>query len=145
MKTQSTKQPVTFILALGLMLASAASGSAQSTATTTNVVTAANAFMVLLNATQKSAIDSFTSSQLNTSCLYNSNLTNAETWSNIPISTSFSGATRNGLIFSSLTAAQSNAAIAIATAALSTTGKKLHDDVRSSDRYISGEVTNAKG
>lgn len=133
------------LVAACVLFTSAVASRAQATATTTNVVTAANAFMALLNTTQKTFIDSSSSGSLNTSCLYNSSLTNAEVWSNIPVSTSFNGATRNGLIFSGLTSAQTNAAIAVATAALSTTGKKLWDDVRASDRYISGEVTNGKG
>lgn len=135
----------THVLIRTAALCAALLGSAKAdTANTQEVVTAANAFMALLTTAQKTAIDS-TSSPVNSSCLYNATLSNVEVWSNLPVSTSLSGATRNGLIFSSLTTAQKEAALAVATAALGTTGKKLLDDVRAADRYISGEVTNAKG
>ncbi|BCU78540.1 DUF3500 domain-containing protein [Luteolibacter sp. LG18] len=128
------------------LLAAAATGiAAADTANTQAVVTAANTFLAPLTTAQKTAIDSSSSSALNTSAIYNASLTNVEVWSNVPISTTLSGATRNGLIFSSLSDTNKTNALAVATAALSTSGRKLIDDVRAGDRYISGEVTNAKG
>jgi hypothetical protein len=129
-------------LALGLaalLWAPGASGWAD-TANTQAVVTAANAFLATLSTSQKTAIDA-TSSNTNTSALYNSKLANVEVWSNVPVSAS----TRNGLQFASLTAAQLNAALAVANAALSSNGTTLLEEVRLADQYISGEVTNAKG
>ena len=108
-------------------------------ANTAAVVNAVTTFKAGLNATQTTFIDA-TSSPVNSSCQYNFLLSNAEVWSNLPVSSTLSGATRNGLIFSALTAAQQTNALAV-----STTGKKLLDDMRAGDRYISGEVTNAKG
>lgn len=130
-------------LLLAVLLLPATHGLAD-TANTAAVVSAAATFKGGLNSTQQAFIDS-TSSPVNSSCQYNLLLSNVEVWSNVPISTTLSGATRNGLIFSGLTAGQQTNALAVATAALSTTGKKLFDDVRAGDRYISGEVTNAKG
>ena len=113
-------------------------------ANTAAVVSSATTFKAGVNATQQTFIDS-TSSPVNSSCQYNFLLSNVEVWSNVPVSTTLSGATRNGLIFSALSTVQKDAALAVATNALSTTGKKLLDDVRAGDRYISGEVPNAKG
>ena len=113
-------------------------------ANTAAVVSSATTFKTTVNATQQAFIDS-TSSPVNSSCQYNLLLSNVVVWSNVPISTTLSGATRNGLNFTALSTVQRDAALAVATTALSTTGKKLLDDVRAGDRYISGEVTNAKG
>ncbi len=114
-------------------------------ANTAAVTAAANAFMAPLSSTQKTPIDAASGTTLNTSCLYNFTLANVEVWSNLPVSTTYSGTTRNGLIFSGLSATNQTNALAVASTALSTTGKKLLDDVRAADRYISGEVPNAKG
>ncbi len=128
-----------------LLLAPVSSARAADAANTQAVVNAASAFLAPLSATQTSPIDASNSAQLNTSALYNFTLTNVEVWSNLPVSTSFSGSTRNGLIFSSLSSTNQANALAVASAALSTAGRQLLDDVRAGDRYISGEVTNARG
>lgn len=117
---------------------------ADTTANTQAVVTAANTFLATLTTAQKTAINStsnVTTGGTNSSCLYNFTLANVETWSNIPVAAS----TRNGLQFASLSTAQLNAALAVASAALGTSGNTLLEEIRLADQYISGEVTNAKG
>ncbi|MEK7953849.1 DUF3500 domain-containing protein [Luteolibacter soli] len=118
------------------------SGAQADTANTAAVVSAANAFMAPLTTAQKTAIDG-TSANINTSVLYNgpgttNGLANVGVWSNLPTS----GTRRNGLRMTELSTTNQTNALAIATAALSTSGKQLLDDVRAADRFIAGESTN---
>ncbi len=127
------------------LLAAVASARAETTAeNTAAVVAAANAFLATLTTAQKTAINStanVTNGGSNSSCQYNFLLANVENWSNIPVAAS----TRNGLQFAALSTAQLNAALAVASAALSSSGATLLEEIRLADQYISGEVTNAKG
>ncbi|MFT3990931.1 MAG: DUF3500 domain-containing protein [Luteolibacter sp.] len=139
--TSSAQFQKVLLLVFAAGIPSLAFGDATNTAA---VVSAANAFMSPLATTYKTAIDS-SSSTIDTSCLYNFKFSNAGIWCNVPVS----AARRNGLSLENLktldsTLSYETNALAIATAALSTSGKKLLDDVRAADRYISGEVTNAK-
>ncbi|MEY4488651.1 MAG: hypothetical protein RIQ79_1159 [Verrucomicrobiota bacterium] len=110
---------------------------------TAAVVAAANTFLATLTASQRVAIDSTAdvAGGNNSSVLYNFTLTNAEIWSNLPTSM----VTRNGLRFAELSTTQLNAALAIASAAVSSTGTTLMEEIRLADQYIAGEVTNSKG
>jgi hypothetical protein len=66
------------------------------------------------------------------STMYSLLLTNARNWSNLPIS----AATRNGLRFDSLSAAQVTAALNLATNALGTNGAWLLDEIRLADGLL---------
>jgi hypothetical protein len=81
------------------------------------VVTAAKAFLATLSTSQLAAVK------------YDYTLANAEVWSNVPIII----APGNGLKFGSLTSAQLAAALALAEAALSTTGYTLFAEIRAAD------------
>src|SRR5271166_1538727 len=84
------------------------------------VVTAANAFLATLSTSQLAAVE------------YDYTLANAEVWSNVPIII----APGNGLEFSSLTSTQLAAVLALAQAALSTTGYTLFGEIRAADDVL---------
>ena len=133
------------VAGLGLaLLATLRPAHAETTAeNTAAVVAAANAFLATLTSSQRVAIDSTAdvAGGNNSSVLYNFTLTNAEIWSNLPTTM----VTRNGLRFAELSSTQLTAALAVASAAVSSTGTTLMEEVRLADQYISGEVTNSKG
>jgi hypothetical protein len=87
------------------------------------LVTAANAFLATLSASQLSAMK------------YDYTLANAEVWSNLPTAGP-EGATRNGLKFGSLNSTQLTAALDLARTALSTTGYTLFQEIRAADDVI---------
>ncbi len=107
-------------LALGccLLIGTGASGLAQ--ANSREVAVAAQAFLATLNSVQSNAV------------VYAPTLANAGNWSNFPDYE----ATRNGLIFSSLTETQRTAALAVAYAALSSTGTNFYEEIRQMDEYL---------
>jgi hypothetical protein len=90
------------------------------------VVTAANAFLATLSASQFAAVK------------YDYTLANAEGWSNVPTAGP-EGATRNGLKFGSLNTTQLTAALALTRTALSATGYTLLQEIRAADDVIATE------
>ena len=84
------------------------------------VVTAANAFLATLSNSQLAAVK------------YDYTLSNAEVWSNVPIRI----APANGLRFGSLTSTQLQAVLALAQAALSSTGYTLFSEIRAADDVL---------
>lgn len=96
------------------------SGFAQSPTNVTAVVGAASEFFATLSVSQSNSV------------VYTRNLTNSEAWSNLPIG----AATRNGLRFDSLSAAQLTAALKVCTNAVGDTGAWLFDQVRRADALL---------
>jgi hypothetical protein len=101
-----------------LLIGTSTSGLAQSNSR--EVAAAAQAFLATLNSVQSNAV------------VYAPTLANAGNWSNFPDYE----ATRNGLIFSSLNEAQRTAALAVAYAALSSTGTNFYEETRQMDEYL---------
>jgi Protein of unknown function (DUF3500)/Putative Ig domain len=125
------------------LVAMTSAGAVTTAENTAAVVTAANAFLATLSTSQRAAIDSTANvaGATASSVQYNFTLTNAEIWSNLPTTM----VTRNGLRFAELSTTQLAAALAVADAAVSSTGTTLMEQIRLADQYISGEVTNSKG
>ncbi|MFO1511661.1 MAG: DUF3500 domain-containing protein [Verrucomicrobiota bacterium] len=105
---------------MGLILFAGPSAAVLAQSNSLEVVAAARAFLATLSSSQSNAV------------VYAPTLANAGNWSNFPDYE----ATRNGLIFSSLTEAQRTAALAVAYAALSTTGTNFYEEIRQMDEYL---------
>ncbi|MBI3882593.1 MAG: DUF3500 domain-containing protein [Verrucomicrobia bacterium] len=104
-------------------------GFAQTPTNVTAVVSAAQAFFATLSAAQSNA------------AVYSLQLTNARNWSNLPLSL----ATRNGLQFSTLTAAQITAALNLCTNAVGTNGATLFDEIRQADGVLATVQSSSYG
>jgi hypothetical protein len=108
------------MLALGLMGLSTGASFAQSPANAVAVYDAAQSFFATLSSSQSNSV------------VYARTLTNSMAWSNLPIG----AATRNGLRFDSLSAAQLGAALNIGTNALGTNGAWLFNEIRLADGVL---------
>ena len=108
---------------LALTVNTASTADCSSSTGVAKVVCLANAFLTTLTSTQQSSV------------VLTLNLANAKRWSNLPCGLSC----RNGLLFSSLTTAQQNAAIAVIQAASGTTSGNGYDEfnqIRKADSYL---------
>ncbi|HVM89052.1 MAG TPA: DUF3500 domain-containing protein [Puia sp.] len=119
-------------LSLTIDSASTASNSCSTETGVAQVVCLANAFLATLTSDQKTA------------AVIDLTLANAERWSNLPCALSC----RNGLLFSTLTSAQSTAALALIKAAAGTgyTGEGYEEfqTIRAADDYL-GTMANGYG
>lgn len=114
-----TSEPKSIVAAC-ILFALAVTSHAQSPSNSLTVYNSVQAFLATL-----------TSTQSNTT-MYSLLLTNARNWSNLPISL----ATRNGLRFDSLSAAQQTAMLNVATNALGDNGAWLFNEIRAADGVL---------
>jgi len=110
------------MLALGAIVLAAGTSFAQSPAEAVAVYDAAQSFFATLSSSQSNSV------------IYARTLTNSMAWSNLPIG----AATRNGLRFDSLSAAQLGAALNVGTNALGTNGAWLFNEIRLADGVLAG-------